>query len=251
MSSEKKTALVTGANKGIGKEVVRQLATLGYEVYLGSRDAKRGQETVDAFHASGLKDVHLLVIDVTSDESVKAASESLSSKVSALDVLVNNAGIVAGEGDVDSLFTPVLEETLDAVKRTYEVNVYGVIRVTHAFVELLKKSKSGRIVNVSSGLASLTLATDKAWPFYNMYSLAYSSSKTALNGVTVAYAKTLAPFNIKVNVSDPGYTNTDINSNDARGHSVEVGAASTVKLATLPDDGPTHTFEDKDGVIPW
>ena len=246
----KKTALVTGANKGIGKEVVRQLAGLGYQVYLGARDEARGQETVNDFHAKGLKDVHLLVIDVSSDESVKRAAETLATKIGALDVLVNNAGIVIGENP-DGLFTPVLQETLDAVKATYEVNVYGVIRATQAFLDLLKKSKSARIVNVGSALGSLTWTSNKDWPFYNFYSLSYSSSKTALNGVTLAYAKALAEFNIKVNVSDPGYTSTDLSKNDPRAHSVEVGATSTVHLATLPDDGPTNSYENKDGIVPW
>ena len=243
--------MVTGANKGIGQEVVRQLANLGYQVFLGARDEARGQAAVNDFHAKGQTDVHLLVIDVASDDSVKRAAETLSTKIDHLDVLVNNAGIVLGEEGSSDLFTPVLKETLDTVKATYEVNVYGVIRVTQAFLELVKKSKSGRIVNVSSGLASLGLTSDKSFPLYNFYSLSYSSSKTALNAITLAYAKALAEFNIKVNAADPGFTATEINNFDSRGHSVEVGVISTIRLATLPDDGPTNSFENKDGVVPW
>lgn len=235
---------MTGANKGIGKEVVRQLANRGYQVYLGSRDEARGQQTVDEFHASGLKDVHLLVIDVTSDASVKAAAETLATKITALDVLVNNAGIAVFHED------NVLASTVDEVKETFEVNVFGVVRTTNAFLELIKKSKAGRIVNVGSILGSLKIATDKTFPFYDFYSLSYNPSKTALNGITVAYAKALEKFNIKVNVADPGWTATDINNHRGT-QTVEVGAISTVHFATLPDDGPTATYENKDGVLPW
>lgn len=239
----KKTALVTGANKGIGKEVVRQLATLGYEVYLGARNSDLGQKVVKDFHASGLTNVHLLVIDVTSDESVKAAAETLAQKISALDVLINNAGVSLFKEDP-------LQETIEEIKGIFEVNLFGVIRTTNAFVELLKKSKSGRIVNVSSGLGSLTQGTNQAWSFYGFNSIGYNPSKTALNGVSVAYAKALEKFNIKVNIADPGYTATEMNNNTGD-HSVEVGAISTVRLATLPDDGPTASYENKDGVLPW
>lgn len=235
--------MVTGANKGIGKEVVRQLATLGYEVYLGARNADLGQKAVDELNASGLKDVHLLVIDVTSDESVKLASETLSKKVSALDVLVNNAGVSLFKEDA-------LLETVDDVKGVFEVNVFGVVRATNAFVDLLKKSKSGRIVNLSSGLGSLTQVSDKSWPFYPFNSIGYNPSKTALNAISVSYAKALEKFNIKVNMADPGYTITEMNHGNGE-HSVEVGAISTIRLATLPDEGPTASYQDKDGVLPW
>ena len=236
--------MITGANKGIGKEVARQLAGRGYQVFIGSRDEARGQQAVDELRAAGHSDVHLLVIDVTSDESVTAAAETLSKKISALDVLINNAGIVA------SGWAPVLQEKVSQVQETYSVNVFGVIRTTTAFIDLLKKSKSARIVNVSSGLGSLTLASDKNDPYYNYTTLGYHSSKSALNMITISYAKALAEFGIKVNSADPGYTATDLNANSGP-QTIDVGAKSTVYLATLPDDGPTGSYYDKDGVLPW
>lgn len=240
----KKTVLITGANKGIGKEVARQLASRGYQVFVGARDEARGQKTVDELIASGLKDVHLLVIDVTNDESVAQAAESLSSKVTALDVLINNAGIIAAG------FKTPLQESLSEFISTYTVNVFGVIRTTNAFIPLLKKSKGGRIVNVSSGLASLTHSTDKAHPSYNYNALGYNSSKAALNYVTVSYAKALSEFGIKVNSANPGSTATDMNFNKGM-QTIEVGAQSTVFLATLPEEGPTASFYDKNGALPW
>ena len=240
----KKTALITGANKGIGREVARQLATQGYQVFIGSRDEARGQKTVDELVASGLADVHLLVLDVSNDESVKQAYEALAAKISALDVLVNNSGVSAAG------WKTCLEESLEEFIATYQVNVFGVVRTTNAFIPLLKKSKAGRIVNVSSGLASLAHAADKNHPNYAHNALGYNSSKTALNHVTVSYAKALAEFGIKVNSSNPGYTATDMTHNNGP-QTVEVGAKSTVFLATLPDDGPTASFYDKDGVLPW
>ena len=241
----KKTVLITGANKGIGKEVARQLATRGFQVFVGSRDEARGQKTVDELRAAGLNDVHLLVIDVTSDESVKSAAETLASKISALDILVNNAGIIAAG------FKLGLQESLAEVQETYSVNVFGVIRTIIAFVDLLKKSKAGgRIINVTSGLGSLTWANDKTAFTYNYNAVGYNSSKSALNMITVSYAKALAEFNIKVNAACPGYTATDLNNNTGT-QTVEEGATAIVHLATVGDDGPTGTYINKDGPIPW
>ena len=242
--SIKKTALITGANKGIGKDSARQLATHGYQVFLGSRDAARGQAAVDELHAAGLKDVHLLVIDVTSDDSVKKAFETVSSKVSALDVLVNNAGVL------EAGFKPALDETLEEFIATFQVNVFGVVRVTNAFIPLLKKSKSGHIINVSSALGSLELTSNPESPIYDFNSIGYNSSKSAVNQITVSYAKALKEFGIKVNATHPGYVDTDINGH--RGNlTVAEGAKSTVDLALQGEDGPTATFSDKDSKLPW
>jgi NAD(P)-dependent dehydrogenase (short-subunit alcohol dehydrogenase family) len=241
----KKTALVTGANKGIGKEVVRQLASRGFKVFLGARDETRGLKAVEEIRAEGLTDVHFLSLDVTSDESVKTAAESVATQIEALDVLVNNAG-----GSTSGFKGP-WDESIDDIKATYDLNVYGVIRTIRAFAELLKRSKAGRIVNVGSSLGSLKLTTNPDWPFYGYNSIAYLSSKSALNAVTVAFAKALGEYKIKVNTTCPGYTATDINGHNPAAHSVEIGAQSTVHFATLPDDGPTASFYDKDGVVPW
>ena len=240
----KKTALVTGGNKGIGKEVVRQLAGHRFQVYLGSRDAARRQVSVDELRAAGLYDVHLLVIDVTSEESVKSAVETLSSRISALDVLVDNAGVHQGYGD------PIQPQTALVLQATYNANVYGVVRTTVGFLDLLKKSKAGRIVNVSSGLASFAVNTDPTSPYYAHNTVAYNSSKSAVNMITVSHSKSLAEFGIKVNACCPGYVATDINKNTGF-LTVDIGAIPIIKLATLPDDGPTGTYINKDGPLPW
>ena len=198
--------------------------------------------------ANGL-DVHLLLLDVTSDESVKQAASKLSSDINALDVLVNNAGIPGPGYKVGSGYIPILEETVDGIKETYEVNLFGLIRVTQAFVPLLKKSTEGRIVNVGSAVGSLAQVSDKNWVFYNFNSLAYFTSKTSLNAATVSYAKALEEFGIKVNAACPGFTATA--PTGFQGHSVEVGAEIITKLATLDKDGPSGTFQNKEGSIPW
>jgi NAD(P)-dependent dehydrogenase (short-subunit alcohol dehydrogenase family) len=245
ISQSQKTAVVTGANKGIGREVVRQLASRGFKVFLGARDENRGLKAVEEIRAEGLTDVHYLSLDVANDESVKLAAESVANQVNALDVLVNNAGVsISG-------FKGPWDESISDIEATYNVNVYGVIRTIRAFADLLKKSKSGRIVNVGSSLGSLKLTSDPTWPAYHYNTIAYLSSKSALNAVTIAFAKALAEYNIKVNTTCPGYTATDLNGHPPEAHSVEVGAQSTVFYSTIPDDGPTGTFHDKDGVIPW
>ena len=237
--------MITGANKGIGKESARQLATQGYQVFLGSRDEARGKAAVEELRASGLKDVHLLVIDVTSDDSVKKAFETLSTKISALDTLVNNAG--AAESGFS---TPPLDETIEQFKATYEVNVFGLVRVTNAFIPLLKKSKNGHIINLSSALGSLELLSNPTSPFYAFNVIGYNSSKSAVNQITVSYAKALKEFGIRVNSTHPGYVDTDLS--DHKGFlTVEVGAKSTVDLVLTAADGPNSTFSDKDGKLPW
>ena len=183
---------------------------------------------------------------MTSDSSVKKAFETLSSKIDSLDALVNNAGIVVG-----GLDKPVFEQTLEELIATYEVNVFGLVRATNAFIPLLKKSKAGRIVNLSSKLGSLELLSNPSSPMYNAFnSVGYNSSKSAVNQITVSYAKALAEFGIKVNATHPGYVDTDLS--DHKGPlTVEIGAKSTVDLVLAPADGPTSTFSDKDGKLPW
>ena len=244
LQTAKKTVLITGANKGIGKESVRQLATQGFQVFLGARDEVRGQAAVDEIRASGLKDVHLLVIDVTSDDSVKKAFETLSTKISALDVLVNNAGVAEA-----GLKLP-LEESITEVIATYEVNVFGLIRVTNAFIPLLKKSLSGHVINVSSALGSLELLSNPTSPYYGFNCLGYNSSKSAVNQITISYAKALKEFKIRVNATHPGYVDTDLSRNKGT-LTVQEGAKTTVELALQGADGPTGTFTDKDGTLAW
>jgi NAD(P)-dependent dehydrogenase (short-subunit alcohol dehydrogenase family) len=234
----KRIALVTGANKGIGLAIAAGLAAAGLEVIVGARDAAAGRAA-----AAGIPGARALELDVTSDASVRAAASALD----ALDVLVNNAGI-SDPADGDAATAP-----LDAIRRTLEVNFFGAIAVTHALLPLLRRSPAGRIVNVSSSLARPTLPT-------KLPSVAYRTSKAALNMFTVTLAQALEATPIKVNAVAPGYTVTDLNRHLAAaipgwtpppGQTVEEAARTPVRLALLPDDGPTGGFFDKTGPIPW
>jgi NAD(P)-dependent dehydrogenase (short-subunit alcohol dehydrogenase family) len=229
-------ALVTGANKGIGKEIARQLAAAGLTVYVGSRDAARGKSAAEEIGG----DARLLVIDVTDDASIAAAA----SQVGSLDILVNNAGISGDD-------RPAGEADADAFRRVYETNVFAVVAVTNAFLPALRRSPKPRIVNISSGTGSLTLATGPQFPHQGTMA-AYRSSKTALNAVTLFYAHALGA-GFKVNALAPGLRRTDLNPIAAasEGDPAE-GAAGAVRLALLPDDGPTGEFFSWDGTrLPW
>lgn len=237
-----RVALVTGANKGIGLAIARALAVEGLQVWVGARDSDRGEKAVSALRAEG-HDVRFLQIDVADDASVVSAAGRLGGEISALDVLVNNAGI-AGDITAPSL-APLAE-----VKAVYEVNVFGPIRVTQAFLPLLKAANGARIVMMSSGLGSLALVTDPTSIYSTANLLGYNSSKTALNAISVAFAKELAPLGIKVNAVEPGVVATDLN-----GHqgvlTPEQGAASAVKMALIDAYGPTGGFFGLDGRTPW
>lgn len=236
-------ALITGANKGIGFEVATRLAARGVFVLVGARDETRGQEAVDALLAQGFHAAHAL-IDVTDDESIARAAREIDDRYGHLDILVNNAGISGGTGGSPS------EITRARMRQVYETNVFGVVAVTNALLPLLRRSAAGRIVNMSSGLGSLTLSSDPAAEFGSVNFMVYQSSKAALNMVTVAYAKDLQPHGIKVNAADPGFTATDFNNH--RGHrTVKQAAVVVVRLATLAADGPTGTFQDDNGLVPW
>jgi NAD(P)-dependent dehydrogenase (short-subunit alcohol dehydrogenase family) len=241
--SNRRAALITGANKGIGFEVAKQLGSLGIEILVGARDRRRGKFAVTKLQKLDLT-ASLLLIDVTDVKTIQAATDQVGEQYGKLDILVNNAGITG-----DSLVAPSQVDI--AVMRTvYETNVFGVVAVTNAFLPLLRKSPGGRIVNVSSGLGSLTLASDKNCEFVHYNLLPYQSSKTALNALTVAYAKEFQDSEIKVNSADPGYTATDLNQH--RGHKTpEQSAEVVIKLATLPADGPTGSYQDENGEIDW
>jgi NAD(P)-dependent dehydrogenase (short-subunit alcohol dehydrogenase family) len=234
------TALVTGANKGIGKHIAAQLAAAGITVYVGSRDAGRGRAAAAEIGAGARP----LELDVTDAASVAAAA----SQVSQLDILVNNAGI----GDDPR---PAPESDLDGFRRIYETNVFGVVAVTNAFLPALRRSPHPRIVNISSGTGSLARSTspDQQFAFGTGGAAAYRSSKTALNALTVFYAQALAADGFKVNVLAPGLRATDLNGlAAASGGDPAEGAAGAVRLALLPDDGPTGEFFSWDGTtVPW
>ena len=240
--ADTKVALITGANKGIGKEIARQLGALGMTVLIGARDAGRGQEAADELKAGGAN-AHFIQLDVTDDGSIKTAAGQVERDFGRLDVLVNNAGVALHRGSSDTL-------DLDTLRRTYDTNVFGVFAVTQAFLPLLKKSAAGRIVNMSSGLGSLTLNSDPNSPYAAVKPLAYNSSKAALNMMTVILAAELKDFGIKVNAADPGYVATDLNQHSGL-RTVAQGATAPVRLATLPEDGPTGGYFDEDGPVPW
>lgn len=240
--AERLTALVTGANKGIGLEITRGLARLGYQVWVGSRDLSRGEAAAAALRDEGL-DVRVLQIDVTDDASTRSAADRLGHAVDRLDALVNNAGISTGWG-------PPSQDTIASVRAIYEVNVFGVIRATHAFLPLLKASRAPRLVMISSTLGSLAWASDFGAPMAQVNLLGYNSSKSALNAITIAFAKELGPLGFKVNAGCPGYTATDLNQHTGPRTPTE-GAAIGIRLATLPDDGPNGGFFDDAGPVSW
>jgi NAD(P)-dependent dehydrogenase (short-subunit alcohol dehydrogenase family) len=240
--SQGRVAVVTGANKGIGLEIARQLARQGITVFIGARDEARGREAAEKLRADGL-DARPLRLDVTDDASVAAAAASLEQEAGRLDILVNNAGIAIDDG-------PPSRVSMDALRRTYETNVFGLVRVTQALLPLLRRSDAGRIVNLSSGLGSLTLNSDPSWPFASVKYLAYNSSKSAVNAITVQLAWELRDTKLKVNAADPGYVATDMNQHQGV-RSVEQGAATPVRLATLAADGPTGAYFNDEGPVPW
>ena len=237
-----KTALVTGANKSIGYETARRLGEAGYRIWLGSRDRERGEAAAAELRQKGL-DVRMLEIDVASDASVEAAALRVFEEDGRLDALVNNAGILG------SMLAPS-EEPIAIIKDVYEVNVFGPIRTTQAFLPLLKAAPRANVVMVSSGLGSLGGLTDPASEFYAINILGYNSSKTALNAATVAFSKEFAAAGIKVNSADPGYTATDFNGHSGY-RTVEQAAEIIVRLATLDENGPTGGYFYDEGPLPW
>ena len=239
---DRRVAVVTGANKGIGFEIARQLAREEITVFIGARDEERGRAAAEKLQAEGL-DARPLRLDVTDDASVAAAASFVEQNAGRLDVLVNNAGVAIDDG-------PPSRVSIDALRRTYETNVFGVVRTTQAMLPLLRRSDAGRIVNLSSGLGSLTQNSDPSWEFASVKYLAYNSSKTAVNAITVQFAYELRDTPIKVNAADPGYVATDMNRNQGV-RSVEQGAATPVRLALLPPDGPTGGYFNDDGPLPW
>jgi NAD(P)-dependent dehydrogenase (short-subunit alcohol dehydrogenase family) len=244
-----KTVLITGANKSIGFETARQLLKQGYYVYLGCRDLEKGEQAVSQLKSEGLESVEPIVIDVNNPASVKAAKETLHDKTSVLDVLINNAGIAGGFPQ------NVLDTAVSVYREVFDTNVFGVIEVTQAFIDLLRNSEEPRIVNVTSGLGSLTLHSDPSWKYFSIKPVAYLASKASLNGYTIALAYELRDTPFKVNAVDPGYTATDFNHHSGPG-TVEEAAARVVKAATLRSDGPTGQFYSDDnspetGISPW
>jgi NAD(P)-dependent dehydrogenase (short-subunit alcohol dehydrogenase family) len=239
---DRRVAVVTGGNKGIGREIARQLGREGITVFIGARDEARGREAAEKLRGEGI-DARPLRLDVTDDASVAAAAARVEQETGRLDVLVNNAGIAIDDA-------PPSRVSIDVLRRTYETNVFGLVRVTQAMLPLLRRSDAGRIVNLSSGLGSLAQNSDPSWDYASVKLLAYNSSKTAVNAITVQFAYELRDTPIKVNAADPGYVATDMNKNQGV-RSVEEGAATPVRLATLPPEGPTGGYFNDEGALPW
>lgn len=237
--TEKKTALVTGANKGIGFAVAGGLGAEGFRVAVGARDDARRETAVAKLRADGT-DAFGVALDVTSAESVDAAARAIEAEAGRLDVLVNNAGI-AGRYDDGAQDPTTLD--LEVLRTVLDTNVLGVVRVTNAMLPLLDRSGSPRIVNMSSDMGSLELHTG---PILT----AYASSKTMLNALTVQYARRLAGTKIVVNSACPGYVATDFTGHDGP-RTPEQGARVAIRLATLPDDGPRGGFFNEAGPVPW
>ncbi|HWD77873.1 MAG TPA: SDR family NAD(P)-dependent oxidoreductase [Kribbella sp.] len=240
------SVLVTGANKGLGHEAARRLGLMGWKVFLGSRDEERGRVAAEKLAAEGI-DVVPVQLDVTSDESVAGALDLIRTHTDRLDVLINNAGApghVVHPG----------EATVAELHPVFDANVYSVVRVTHAFLPLLEAAENPRVVNVTSAGGAFSVVLDPDQPASMMHELAYSSSKAAANMLTVRYAQALP--RIKINAVTPGETAkktfaaTDMNNHMGQ-LTVTEGTDSIIRMATLGPDGPTGTFEDRDGPLDW
>jgi NAD(P)-dependent dehydrogenase (short-subunit alcohol dehydrogenase family) len=228
------TTLITGANKGLGRETARRLLEAGHDVWMAARDPERGQRSAEELGG------RFVALDVNDDASVAAAFATVEA-AGGLDVLVNNAGITG-------VRVAVPETTADDVRAVFETNVLGPVRVLHAFAPLLRRSPSGVVVNVSSGMGSMTVTGDPDRLESTIVALAYPSSKAALNMLTTQYAKAFPE--LRVNCVDPGYTATDLNANS--GHqTVQEGTEAIVRMAQIGPDGPTGRFVDAEGEVPW
>lgn len=239
-------ALVTGANKGLGRETARQLAVSGAAVLLGSRDLARGEAAAAELAAEGIE-VSVVRLDVTDVRSAERAADRIRQEFGRLDILVNNAG-----GIVEA---PALSTTAEDMRATYETNVFGVVTVTRTMLPLLAVSSAARVVNVSSTTASLSVISEPGTIYAAAdHILPYASSKAALNMLTVQYAQAFrrdARYgHVKINSASPGLIATDL-THHAGARTVEQGAAVIVRLATLPDDGPNGGYFDEDGPAPW
>jgi len=244
-----KKVLITGANRSIGLETARQLLQKGYYVYLGSRDLAKGQAVAEKLHAEGLSQAEAIQIDVSDQESVDRARAEIGKKTGVLDALVNNAAINGGMPQT------ALGSDVAVMHEVFNVNVYGVLRTTKAFIDLLRKADQPRIVNVSSGGCSLTLHSDPTWKYYHHKGAMYPPSKAALNMYTITLAYELRDTPFKVNAVDPGFTATDFNNYLGTG-SVEEAATRIARYVLIGADGPTGKFISEEmnpetGEIPW
>lgn len=243
------TVLITGANRSIGLELVKEFSKKGFLVYLGTRDLEKGKAVIKELNENGFENIKAIEIDVTKPEVILAAKNKIESEEGKLDILINNAGI-SGEFPQNASDTSIA-----SIQNVFDTNFFGVISVTQVFLELLKKSESPRISNITSGLGSLTLHSDPNWKYYNFKSASYGTSKAALNAYTIVLAYELKDLPFKVNVIDPGYTATDFNHHSGPG-TIESAANFIIKHTLTDENGPTGQFfsndiEDETGVSPW
>ena len=249
---DKLIALITGANQGIGLQIAKDLAAKNFTVLVGSRNMARGEEAAKTIKG----DAHAIQLDVTDKASIAAAAERVRKEFGHLDVLINNAAISNTGLAPDMPIQEYVKTTrtsvvsLDEMRAVFETNVFGVVAVTQAMLPLLRQSKEPRIVNVSSGIGSLTRNSDLSYPYRSIFGPVYPASKTALNAITLALAIELESSGIKVNAACPGHTKTNLN-NYSGPQTVEEGAREPVRLALLGKDGPTGTFSNAEGPLPW
>jgi NAD(P)-dependent dehydrogenase (short-subunit alcohol dehydrogenase family) len=243
MPSSNKIALITGANKGIGFEVARQLGKQRCTVLIGARDPELGQEAAAKLSKEGI-DAHFLELDVIRRDTIEAARVQIEKEFGRLDILINNAGINApGDG-------PPSKVDLNAANRVIQTNFIGALAVAQTMLPLIRKSPGGHIVNVSSELGSIAGHSDPNWKFAPVKFIAYCASKAAMNMMTVQLAYELRDTKIKVNSVNPGYTATDLNNNQGP-QTIEEGSAEIVRVALIGDDGPNGQFLETGGTLPW
>jgi NAD(P)-dependent dehydrogenase (short-subunit alcohol dehydrogenase family) len=245
MSDTTKVALITGANKGIGLETARQLGKLGVTILVGARDLAKGEEAAEVLRGTGV-DARAVKLDVVSEADRVAVAKYIEKEFGRLDILINNAGVML-DGRTGNETSTTSEKIL---RETFETNFFAVVALTQKILPLLRKSEAGRIVNLSSVLASLTLHATKGSPIYDAKTFAYDASKAALNSFTIHLAHELSDTMIKVNSAHPGWVKTDMGGEGAQMEIVD-GAKTSLQLATLPEDGPTGGYFHMGEALPW
>jgi NAD(P)-dependent dehydrogenase (short-subunit alcohol dehydrogenase family) len=250
--SQGKAAFVTGGNKGIGLETVRGLGALGIAVVLGSRDEANGRQAAERLRAQGIGDVEAVRFDVTKPADHQAIFRHIEGRYGKLDILVNNAGVMLEETDFGAPdgFNTTSTVTPEILRKTFETNFFAVVALTQALLPLVRKAPTGRIVNLSSILGSLTLHADPSSSIYDKKAFAYDASKAALNAFTIHLAQELRGTRIKVNAAHPGWVKTDMGG-AAAPMELSEGGKTSVQLATLPDDGPTGGYFHLGQSLPW
>lgn len=244
-TKESKVALITGANKGIGFEIAKQLGLKGIKIYIGVRNANYGESAVQKLKMLGLMQVQYILLDLNDQESISNAYTYLELHEHKLDILVNNAGILKADDGTPST------TSINTIKKTFDTNFFGTFNVTQIMLPLIKASHAGRIVNISSGLGSLTLNQDSSWEHASTKLIGYNSSKAALNMLTIQLAWELKDTPIKVNSANPNFTATELIADTTGGRPISEGAAMAVQLALLPEDGPSGSFFEDNQVLPW